>query len=226
MRPRLRSSFLADRGERLFGLSQNLIATPLSPSVGAKEAATDAGHTSVAAKAPSREAAKARQVNPPAGRAETSAWSDPAGFDQMDPAPAAEDGAAGAGHFFAGIDLGAGDDMTAIALRVSPQMLILIQILAAHDRVSVDQAIADACAHRARYVGLGALARAALDEQERSRAGVSHGRHNADRAARRHENSLTESSRGFRAPCVAIDELADVPAFARPNTSRFPKGDK
>lgn len=226
MRPRLRSSFLADRGERLFGLSQNLIATPLSPSVGAKEAATDAGHTSVAAKAPSREAAKARPVTPPAGRAETSTWSEPARLDQVGPAPAAEN-EAGAGHFFVGVDFGA-DDRTAIALRVSPQMLILIKILAAHDRVSVDQAIADACAHRARYVGLGQLARAALDEQERSRTGgkVSHGRHNADRAARRHENSRAETLRGFGATCVVVDELTDVPAFARQNTSRFSKGDK
>lgn len=122
-----------------------------------------------------------------------------------------------------GVDLAAGDDVTVISFVVTPQLMVLINAVATHDDLSVADALISACAHRAKAIGCGALARAVLDEQERR---VGHGRHNGAHVARRHENSRRENSHGSSAIALITGELTDVPEFARPNTSRFPTGDR
>ncbi len=221
MNRRLRSSFLADRGERLFGHSKTV--TPHDVPAGAEKTAEAGGHTPSAARAPHGEACAAPLVPPPpASGADNFACLPPRPHRQAEPAPAAGIASAGARGFL-GVDLAAGDDMTVFSFVVSPQLMVLINALATHDDVSVADALIAACAHRAKAIGLGPLARAVLDEQERA---FRHGRHNGARPRRRHENSSAQNSHDGGAAVASLDDLTDVPEFARPNTSRFQTGDR
>ncbi len=196
MRAHLLKSFLGGCGELPFDCSNEEIATP--HAAGAKEATTGMGPP-VVATLPQRKTASARPVPTPAGRAETSTCVEPARLGQVDPAPAIVP-LAGAGNFSADRP-GDDDGKVAIGLRITPQMLVLIKAVAAHDGVSLAQAIVGACAFRADHIGLGPLARAVLDERERKRLGINRSHNGAD-------------------------DLTDVPEFARPNNSRFKAGDR
>jgi hypothetical protein len=190
--------FLADRGERLVPRYARP-ALPQSFSVPAPQAPD----RTVAADASNLRASAAFSLacpDPTHGQAAT------------DAPPASVETAPGLGHALPG------------AVLVSDPVMILLGAIAAHEAVSIQALVASLATARARQIGLGVLARAALDHPSVRHADF-HAAHNEAGHGKRHANCDERDLQGFASRDVSADgDLADLPDFERTASSRYPRG--